>query len=168
MNKKLQTNISNIYAIGDVTDRFNLTPVAIAEGHALADKLFSSKNKEVDLSYIGTAVFSSPPICSIGLTELEAFKKFTKVDVYESNFNSLKYSIVKNKVSTYIKLLVNSKNNRIIGAHMLGEEAPEIVQIIGVAINAKATFRNFMNTMAIHPTVAEEFVTFKEPTRKNY
>ena len=168
VNKKLQTNITNIYAIGDVTDRFNLTPVAIAEGHALADKLFSSKHKEVDLSYIGTAVFSSPPICSIGLTELEAFKKFTKVDVYESNFNSLKYSIVKNKVSTYIKLLVNSKNNRIIGAHMLGEEAPEIVQIIGVAINAKATFRNFMNTMAIHPTVAEEFVTFKEPTRKNY
>ena len=168
VNKKLQTNISNIYAIGDVTDRFNLTPVAIAEGHALADKLFSSKNKEVDLSHIGTAVFSSPPICSIGLTELEAFKKFTKVDVYESNFNSLKYSIVKKKVSTYIKLLVNSKNNRIIGAHMLGEEAPEIVQIIGVAINAKATFRNFMNTMAIHPTVAEEFVTFKDPTRKNY
>ena len=168
VNKKLQTNITNIYAIGDVTDRFNLTPVAIAEGHALADKLFSSKNKEVDLSYIGTAVFSSPPICSIGLTELEAFKKFTKVDVYESNFNSLKYSIVKNKVSTYIKLLVNSKNNRIIGAHMLGEEAPEIVQIIGVAINAKATFKNFMNTMAIHPTVAEEFVTFKGPTRKNY
>ena len=168
VNKKLQTNITNIFAIGDVTDRFNLTPVAIAEGHALADKLFSSKNKEVDLSYIGTAVFSSPPICSIGLTELEAFKKFTKVDVYESNFNSLKYSIVKNKVSTYIKLLVNSKNNRIIGAHMLGEEAPEIVQIIGVAINAKATFRNFMNTMAIHPTVAEEFVTFKELTRKNY
>ena len=168
VNKKLQTNITNIFAIGDVTDRFNLTPVAIAEGHALADKLFSSKHKEVDLSHIGTAVFSSPPICSIGLTELEAFKKFTKVDVYESNFNSLKYSIVKNKVSTYIKLLVNSKNNRIIGAHMLGEEAPEIVQIIGVAINAKATFRNFMNTMAIHPTVAEEFVTFKEPTRKNY
>ena len=168
VNKKLQTNITNIYAIGDVTNRFNLTPVAIAEGHALADKLFSSKNKEVDLSYIGTAVFSSPPICSIGLTELEAFKKFTKVDVYESNFNSLKYSIVKNKVSTYIKLLVNNKNDRIIGAHMLGEEAPEIVQIIGVAINAKATFRNFMNTMAIHPTVAEEFVTFKAPTRKNY
>ena len=168
VNKKLQTNITNIYAIGDVTDRFNLTPVAIAEGHALADKLFSSKNKEVDLSHVGTAVFSSPPICSIGLTEFEAIKKFTKVDIYESNFNSLKYSIVNNKVSTYIKLLVNGKNDRIIGAHMLGEEAPEIIQIIGVAINAKATFKNFMNTMAIHPTVAEEFVTFKEPKRKNY
>ena len=168
VNKKLQTNITNIYAIGDVTDRFNLTPVAIAEGHALADKLFSSKNKEVDLSHIGTAVFSSPPICSMGLTEFEAIKKFTKVDIYESNFNSLKYSIVNNKVSTYIKLLVNGKNDRIIGAHMLGEEAPEIIQIIGVAINAKATFKNFMNTMAIHPTVAEEFVTFKEPKRRNY
>ena len=168
VNAKLQTNISNIYAIGDVTDRINLTPVAIAEGHSLADRLFSSKKRDVDLSYVGSAVFSSPPICSIGLTEVEAYKRHKKVDVYESKFSSLKYSIVKNKNSTYIKLLVNNKNDRIIGAHMLGEEAPEIIQIIGVAINAKATFKNFVNTMAIHPTVAEEFVTFKEPIRKNY
>ena len=168
VNAKLQTNISNIYAIGDVTDRINLTPVAIAEGHSLADRLFSSKKRDVDLSYVGSAVFSSPPICSIGLTEVEAYKRHKRVDVYESKFNSLKYSIVKNKNSTYIKLLVNNKNDRIIGAHMLGEEAPEIIQIIGVAINAKATFKNFVNTMAIHPTVAEEFVTFKEPIRKNY
>ncbi len=168
VNAKLQTNISNIYAIGDVTDRINLTPVAIAEGHSLADRLFSSKKRDVDLSYVGSAVFSSPPICSIGLTEVEAYKRYKRVDVYESKFNSLKYSIVKNKNSTYIKLLVNNKNDRIIGAHMLGEEAPEIIQIIGVAINAKATFKNFVNTMAIHPTVAEEFVTFKEPIRRNY
>ena len=126
------------------------------------------KKYNIDLSNIGTAVFSSPPICSIGLTESDAIKKYPRVDVYESRFNSLKYSIVKKKVSTYIKLLVNNKNGLIIGAHMLGEEAPEIIQIIGVAINAKATFKNFINTMAIHPTVAEEFVTFKEPTRKKY
>jgi glutathione reductase (NADPH) len=168
VNKNLTTSIKNIYAIGDVTDRINLTPVAIAEGHSLSNKLFSSKNNKVDLSNIGTAVFSSPPICSIGLTESDALKKYSKLDVYESKFNSLKYSIVKKKVSTYIKLLVNNKNGLIIGAHMLGEEAPEIIQMIGVAINAKATFRNFIDTMAIHPTVAEEFVTFKEPSRKNY
>ena len=168
VNKNLATNIKNIFAIGDVTDRINLTPVAIAEGHALSDKLFSKIKKTVDLSYIGTAVFSSPPICSIGLTEAEAKKIIKKLDVYESVFNALKYSIVKKKFSTYIKLLVNKNNGYIVGAHMLGEEAPEIIQMIGVAIDAKATMKNFINTMAIHPTVAEEFVTFKEPTRKNY
>tara|TARA_A100001011_G_scaffold397816_1_gene500039 strand:+ start:3623 stop:4981 length:1359 start_codon:yes stop_codon:yes gene_type:complete len=168
VDKNLLTNIKNIYAIGDVTDRINLTPVAIAEGHSLVDKLFAKKKYNIDLLNIGTAVFSSPPICSIGLTESDAVKKYPRVDVYESSFNSLKYSIVKKKVSTYIKLLVNNKNGLIIGAHMLGEEAPEIIQIVGVAIEAKATFKNFINTMAIHPTVAEEFVTFKEPIRKKY
>ena len=167
VNKYLETNIKNIYAIGDVTDRVNLTPVAIAEGNALSDKLFGkTKYKKVDLKNIGTAVFSSPPICSIGLTELEAKKKYKKLDVYESQFNSLKYSLVKKKVSTYIKLLVNAENNLLIGAHMLGDDAPEIIQMVGVAINAKATISNFISTMAIHPTVSEELVTFKIPTRK--
>ena len=88
------------------------------------------------------------------------------MDVYESEFNSLKYSIVKKKVSTYIKLLVNAHNGLIIGGHMLGDDAPEIIQMVGVAINAKATISNFIKTMAIHPTVSEELVTFKKPSRK--
>ena len=168
VNKNLETNIKNIYAIGDVTNRINLTPVAIAEGNALSDKLFGeSKYKKVELNNIGTAVFSSPPICSIGLTELEAKKKYKKLDIYESKFNSLKYSIVKKKVSTYIKLLVNANNGLLIGAHMMGDDAPEIIQMVGVAINAKATISNFINTMAIHPTVSEELVTFKKPSRKH-
>ena len=165
VDKNLTTNIKNIYAIGDVTNRINLTPVAIAEGNALSDKIFSKIEKKIDLTNIGTAVFSSPPICSVGLTETEAINKIGTIDIYESEFNSLKYSIVKKKVSTYIKLLVNKKNDYILGAHMCGEDAPEIIQMIGVLINAKAKITNFINTMAIHPTVAEEFVTFKKPTR---
>ena len=166
VNKDLMTNIKNIFAVGDVTDRINLTPVAIAEGQFLSDKLFGkSKVKNIDLSNVGTAVFSSPPISSIGPTENEAKKKYNKIEIYESKFTSLKYSIVNKKIPTYIKLIVNGINKRVIAAHMFGEEAPEIIQLIGVAIEAKATIHNFNNTMAIHPTVAEEFVTFKKPVR---
>ena len=167
VDKNLRTNIRNIFAIGDVTDRINLTPVAIVEGHFLSDRLFGSiSNKKISLDNIGTTVFSSPPISTIGPTEKEALKKFKDIEVYESKFTSLKYSIVNKKIPTYIKLLVNSKNKRIIAAHMFGDEAPEIIQIIGVAMQAKVTINNFNDTMAIHPTVAEEFVTFKGPTRK--
>ncbi len=165
VNSKLETNIKNIYAIGDVTNRINLTPVAIAEGHALADNIFGNRKRKVDLKNIGTAVFSSPPICSVGLTEKEAKIQIKKFLVYESKFNSLKYSIVKEKTTTYIKILVNSKSKCIIGAHMFGEEAPEIIQIVAVAIEAKATIDDFKRTMAIHPTVAEELVTFNEASR---
>ena len=167
VDKNLKTNIRNVFAIGDVTDRINLTPVAIVEGHFLSNKLFGRiNNKKISLDNIGTAVFSSPPISTIGPTEKEALKKFKNIDVYESQFTALKYSIVNKKIPTYIKLLVNSKNKRIIAAHMFGDEGPEIIQIIGVAMQAKVTINDFNNTMAIHPTVAEEFVTFKGPTRK--
>ncbi len=167
VDKDLRTNIKNIFAIGDVTDRFNLTPVAIAEGQFLSNMLFGKiKNKHVKLDNIGTAVFSSPPISSIGLTEKEAKKKYKKIEIYESKFISLKYSIVNKKIPTYIKLVVNGNNKRILAAHMFGEEAPEVIQLLAVAIEAKATIDNFNNTMAIHPTVAEELVTFKGPTRK--
>ena len=163
----LKTNLNNIFAIGDVTDRMNLTPVAIAEGQFLSDRLFGKlKLKRVSLKNIGTAVFSSPPISSIGPNEKEALKIYKNLDVYESKFTSLKYSIVNKKIPTYIKLLVNSNNKRIIAAHMFGEEAPEIIQVLAIAIQANATINHFNDTMAIHPTVAEEFVTFKAPSRK--
>ncbi len=122
--------------------------------------------KRVSLKNIGTAVFSSPPISSIGPNEKEALKIYKNLDVYESKFTSLKYSIVNKKIPTYIKLLVNSNNKRIIAAHMFGEEAPEIIQVLAIAIQANATINHFNDTMAIHPTVAEEFVTFKAPSRK--
>ena len=102
----------------------------------------------------------------MGLNEEEAKKKYKKLKIYESSFNSLKYSIVKKKKTTYIKLIVNANNKKLIGAHMLGEEAPEIIQIIAIAMNAKATIDDFNKTMAIHPTVAEEFVTFSGPSRQ--
>ncbi|MBF95793.1 MAG: Glutathione amide reductase [Alphaproteobacteria bacterium MarineAlpha9_Bin4] len=167
VDKNLKTNIRNIYAIGDVTDRVNLTPVAIAEGQFLSDKLFGGiNNKKINLDNIGTAVFSSPPISTIGPTEKETLKKYKNIDIYESVFTSLKYSIVNKKIPTYIKILVNGKNKRIIAAHMFGDEAPEIIQVLAIAIQANATIDNFNNTMAIHPTVAEEFVTFKGPSRR--
>ena len=124
------------------------------------------KNNGVDLKNIGTAVFSSPPIASIGPTEKDAKKLYKYLEVYESKFTSLKYSVVNKKIPTYIKLVVNGSNKRVISAHMFGEESPEIIQLIAVALQAKATINDFNNTMAIHPTVAEEFVTFKGPTRK--
>ena len=120
----------------------------------------------MSLKNIGTAVFSSPPICSIGPTELEAKRLYKNIEVYESKFISLKYSIVNKKIPTYIKLLVNGNNKRIIAAHMFGEEAPEIIQVLAVSMQANATIHNFNNAMAIHPTVAEELVTFKGPSRK--
>lgn len=166
VNKNLMTNKNNIFAIGDVTDRINLTPVAIAEGQFLSEKLFGKKDNGVDLKNIGTAVFSSPPIASIGPTEKAAKKLYKHLEVYESKFASLKYSVVNKKIPTYIKLVVNGSNKRVISAHMFGEESPEIIQLIAVALQAKATISDFNNTMAIHPTVAEEFVTFKGPTRK--
>jgi len=166
VDKNLETNIKNVYAIGDVTDRINLTPVAIAEGQALSLKLFGNKKNKINLEYVGSAVFSQPPICSIGLSEEEAKKKYKKLKIYESTFTSLKYSIVKIKTPTYIKLIVNENNKRVIAGHMFGEEAPELIQMIGVAIDAKATIDNFINTMAIHPTTAEEFVTFSNYARK--
>ena len=167
VDNNLMTNIKNVYAVGDVTDRINLTPVAIAEGQFLSEKLFSKvKNNKVDISNIGTAVFSSPPISSVGPNEIEAKRIYKNIEIYESKFTSLKYSIVNKKIPTYIKLIVNGNNKRVIAAHMFGEEGPEIIQLIGVAIQAKATINDFKNTMAIHPTVAEEFVTFKKPTRK--
>ena len=167
VDNTLMTNKKNIFAVGDVTDRINLTPVAIAEGQFLSEKLFSNlKKKNVDLSNIGTAVFSSPPISSIGPNENEAKKIYKNIEVYESKFTSLKYSIVNKKIPTYIKLIVNGNNKRVVAAHMFGEEGPELIQLIGVAMQAKATIDDFKSTMAIHPTVVEEFVTFKKPNRK--
>ena len=166
VNRNLQTKIKNIYAIGDVTNRLNLTPVAIAEGQALADKLYGKmRSSKLKLDYVGSAVFSSPPICSVGPTEELAKKIYKHIEIYESKFNALKYSIVKKKIPSYIKIIVNGQNDKIISAHMHGEEAPEIIQMISVSINAKATMRDFKDTFAIHPTVAEEFVTFKKASR---
>ncbi len=161
-----QTNISNIYSIGDVIDRVQLTPVAIVEGAWLAHHLFASGSpvSPPDYGLIATAVFCQPPIGTIGLTESEARKAFgSEVQVYESNFRPLKHALTSNSERTYMKLIVSKADDRVVGVHMAGADAGEIIQGFSVALTAGATKAQFDATMAIHPTSAEEFVTMNTP-----
>ncbi len=166
VDEKFATNIKNIFAIGDVTNRVNLTPVAIAEGHTLSENLFGNNNRIMDYNNVGTAVFSTPALCSIGPTEKEALKIYGKIDVYETKFKPLKYSITTRECYNYIKIIVQRPSSRILAAHMLGDEAPEIIQAIAIAITSKATKDDLDKTMAIHPTVAEDIVTLMNLYRR--
>ena len=159
-----RTNVPHIYAIGDVTDRMNLTPVAIAEGHSLADALFGPGPRAWDLDRVATAVFCSPPIATVGLTEAQAAKRGT-VDVYLSRFTPMRHTLTGRPRKTMMKLVVDQKTQRVLGAHMLGEDAPEIIQGLSIAINCGATKQQFDRTVGIHPTAAEEFVTLRTRTR---
>ena len=160
VNAYNQSNRKSIYAIGDVTNRINLTPVAIAEGHAFSDREFGNINRFVCYENVPCAVFSQPPISVVGLSKNEAEKRGLKVKEYVSEFNPLKNTISGKIEKSLMKLVVDEKN-KVIGAHMLGEDAPEIIQGLSVAIKAGATKDHFDNTMGIHPTAAEEFVTMK-------
>ena len=153
------TNIPNIYALGDVTDRINLTPVAIAEGHALADTLFGGEGYSLSYENVPTAVFSSPPIGTVGLTEAEARDRHGVVDVYRSNFRPLRHTLSGNPSRTLVKLVVDRSTDRMLGCHMVGMDAPEIIQGFAVALNCGATKKQFDATIGLHPTAAEEFVT---------
>ena len=163
VNEWNQSNISNIYALGDVTDRINLTPVAIAEAQAFAETVFNTNPKNMDYSDIPCAVFSQPPISSVGLSEDEARNKFGEIDVYISGFRPMKYTMTKNSERGLQKLIVDRKSQCVVGAHMIGVDAPEIIQGIAIAIKAKATKADFDSTIGIHPTAAEEFVTMRQP-----
>ena len=160
VNKYNQSNIPSIYAIGDVTNKINLTPVAIAEGHAFSDREFGGIERFISYENVPCAVFSQPPVSIVGFSKDEAIKKGIQVKEYISEFNPLKNTISGKIEKTLIKLIVN-KNNKVIGAHMLGEHAPEIIQGIAIAIKAGATKDHFDETIGIHPTAAEEFVTMK-------
>ena len=151
---------SSIYAIGDVTDRINLTPVAIAEGHAFADREFGSMERFVSYENVPSAVFSQPPVSVVGFTKAEAEQKGILVREYISEFNPLKNTISGKIERTLMKLVVDG-TSKVIGAHMLGEHSPEIIQGIAIAIKAGATKEQFDETVGIHPTAAEEFVTMK-------
>jgi len=159
----IKTNISSIYAIGDVTDRVNLTPVALAEGVALANTLFGNGNNSVDYFDIPTCVFSQPNLGTVGLTEEEAREKYDDIDVYKSSFKPMKLSLSDSNENTFMKLIVDKSSNRVIGVHMLGPDAGEIIQGIGIAMKAGATKQDFDSTIGIHPTAAEEFVTMRKP-----
>jgi len=158
------TSTKHIYALGDVTDRLNLTPVATAEGHALADTLFGNKPRQVSLENVPTAVFSIPPMATVGLTEEEAMKR-EEVTIFLSRFTPMRHSLTGRARKTLMKLVVETASGKVLGAHMLGEDAPEIMQGIAIAINAGATKADFDRTIGIHPTAAEEFVTMRTQSR---
>ncbi len=163
VNDQYQTNVPSIYAIGDVTDRIQLTPVALAEGMVLAKRLYANEDKDVDYSDIPTCVFSQPNLGTVGLTEEQARKKYQDIEIYKSTFTPMKFSLTDSDEKTLMKIIVDKPNDKVVGVHMLGPDAGEIIQGIGIAIKAGATKQTFDSTIGIHPTSAEEFVTMREP-----
>ncbi|ONG54995.1 glutathione-disulfide reductase [Pseudoroseomonas deserti] len=159
------TTQPHIFAIGDVTDQLNLTPVATAVGHALADTLFGGRPRTASFQNVPTAIFTSPPAATVGLSE-EAAALQGPIDVYVARFTPMRHTISKAPRKTLMKLVVARRTQRVLGAHMLGEDAAEIMQGIAVAIVAGATKEDFDRTIGIHPTAAEEFVTLRTVTRQ--
>jgi glutathione reductase (NADPH) len=159
-----RASVPNIYAVGDVTDRINLTPVAIAEGRAIAETLYNSNPIKMDHRDVPSAVFSQPPIGTVGLTEEEAGRDHGEVDVYRARFKPMKNTLSGRDERTFVKLVVDARTDRVLGCHMLGQDAPEIVQGLAIAVKCGATKKMFDQTVGIHPSAAEEFVTMREKT----
>ena len=159
-----RSSVPNIYAIGDVTDRVNLTPVAIREGRALAETLYAGNPTRPDHERVPSAVFSQPPIGTVGLTEAEARERFPVVDVYRSRFRALKHTLTGGDETTMMKILVDGATDRVLGIHMVGGDAGEIIQGFAVAIQCGVTKAQLDATVGIHPTSAEELVTMRSPT----
>ncbi|MBV8972624.1 MAG: glutathione-disulfide reductase [Sphingomonadaceae bacterium] len=156
-----RTNVDTIWAVGDVTDRVQLTPVAIREGQAFADTVFGNKPWTVDHSCIPSAVFSNPPIASVGLTEAAAKNKLGQVRIYASDFRPMKNVLAGRNERSLYKLVVDDASDVVVGAHMIGPDAPEILQALAIAVKAKLTKAQFDQTVALHPTMAEELVLMR-------
>ena len=156
-----RTSAQNIYAVGDVTNRINLTPVAIREGHAFADTVFGGKPTVVDHTNVPTAVFSEPEVGVVGLTETQARAQLTQTDIYKAMFRPLKATLSGRDTTVLLKLIVDGATYRVVGCHIVGEGAAEMVQLAAVAIKMRATKADFDATVALHPTVAEELVTMR-------
>lgn len=163
VNDSFQTSVPSIYAIGDVIDRVQLTPVALAEGMALVRHLYCAGNPAVDYELIPTAVFCQPNIGTVGLSEEQARERYSNIKVYRSEFRALKHTLSGSDERTLMKMIVDADSDRVLGVHMVGAEAGEIIQGIGVALKAGATKDVFDSTIGIHPTAAEEFVTMRQP-----
>jgi glutathione reductase (NADPH) len=157
-----RSSVPNIYAVGDVTNRVNLTPVAIREGHAFADTVYGGKSTPVDHTNVPTAVFSEPEVGVIGLTEQQAREQLAVVDVYKTSFRPMKATLSGRNTRSFMKLLVDGATDRVVGCHIVGPDAGELIQVIGVAVKMGATKADFDATMAVHPTAAEELVTLRE------
>jgi len=164
VNDQYQTNIPSIYAVGDVTNRVNLTPVALAEGMFLARRLYNNETSAVEYENIPTCVFSQPNIGTVGLTEEEARDSYDQIDIYKSSFTPMKHTLSGDDEKTLMKLIVDKQSDLVVGVHMVGPEAGEIIQGIGIALKAGASKADFDKTIGIHPTTAEEFVTMREAT----
>jgi glutathione reductase (NADPH) len=161
-----KTSVPNIYAIGDVTHRINLTPVAIREGHAFADTVFGKRPVQVDHSNIPTAVFSQPEVGTVGLTESEARAQFSHVDIYKTDFRPIKSTMSGRDTRILMKLVVDGTSDRVLGCHIVGDSAAEIIQAVAIAVKMKATKADFDATFALHPSAAEELVTMRTPTAR--
>jgi glutathione reductase (NADPH) len=157
-----RSSVPHIYAVGDITDRLNLTPVAIAEGRAVVETLFNSNPIKIDHANVPTAVFSQPPVGTVGLTERAARQIYGAVDIYRTRFTPMKHAVSGREERAMMKLVVDRASDRVLGCHMVGADAPEIIQGLAVAVTCGATKRQFDQTIGIHPTAAEEFVTLRE------
>lgn len=166
VDQQYSTAVDSIYAVGDVIDRFMLTPMALAEGALVAQNLFGTVTSRPDYDLVPTCVFSQPNLASAGLTETAARHEGFDVAVYCSNFRPLQYSLTDSPLRALMKLIVDQKTERVVGAFMVGPEAGEIIQGLAIAMRAGATKTDFDQTLGIHPTLAEEFVTLREPVRK--
>jgi glutathione reductase (NADPH) len=157
-----RTSVPSIYAVGDVTHRINLTPVAIREGHAFADTVYGGKPTVVDHSHVPTAVFSEPEVGVVGLTESEARERLARVDIYKTSFRPMKATLSGRDTRCFMKLVVDGITGRVAGCHIVGPDAGELIQVLGIAVKMGATKADFDATMAVHPTAAEELVTMRE------
>lgn len=166
VNEFSQTSVQNIFAIGDVTDRMNLTPVAINEGRAFADTEYAKTPRSMDYENIASAVFSQPSLACCGLTEEEAKAKYGSLKIYISEFRPMKHTLSGSDERAIMKLIVDKASDRVLGAHMVGADAAEIMQGISIAMKCNATKAQFDSTVAIHPSSAEEFVIMRSVTRE--
>ena len=157
------SGVAGIYAVGDVTDRINLTPVAIHEGRCIAETLYNDNPQKPDHRDVATAVFTTPELGTVGLSEEEARQAFPAVDIYKTRFRPLKHTLTGREETIFMKLVAERASGRVVGCHMMGDGAGEAVQLLGIAVKAGATKAQFDATMAVHPTAAEEFVTMYEP-----
>jgi glutathione reductase (NADPH) len=158
--------VPSIFAVGDVTDRVNLTPVAIREGHAFADSEFGGRPSTADHSMVPTAVFTTPELGTVGLSETLAAAEYPKLDVYRARFRPLKATLGGSQERTLLKLIVDAASQRVLGAHMLGPDAGEMAQLLAIPLRLHATKADFDATMAVHPTLAEEWVTLRGPPQR--
>jgi glutathione reductase (NADPH) len=157
-----RTSVANIYAVGDVTNRLNLTPVAIREGHAFADTVFGGKPNKVDHTNVPSAVFSQPEIGTVGLTEAQAVNRFGTVNIYKTSFRPMKHTLSGRDERMLMKLVVDPATDKVLGCHICGPDAGEMAQILAIAVKMGATKADFDATVALHPTAAEELVTMRE------